>query len=129
MVNKGFNFWGVPLFEVEIKPSDAFRYFVGNGTIVGQVCLGSYAVAQGGAALYDGCVTPVVYTKPLYIVGGTCQVVSGCCILGSTALVNICSPVALVVGGFGWSLNKVGNYIVDKTNKVDPNISVSKVLK
>jgi hypothetical protein len=129
MIKRLFGFWGIPIFELELKSSDTIRYFVGNTTIAGQVCLGSYALAQGGSAIYDGCVTPVPYTKPLYIAGGTCQIISGCCILASTAAACICPPAALVVGGAGWSMNKVGSYIVDQTNKVDPAPSLSKVLK
>lgn len=103
-------------------------YLVGNATLVGQSIAGAYTVGEGGCAIADGVMCSVPGINLCYYGGGACQIIGGSCLIVSSVTGVICGPVGWTVAGIGYSFRKVGNYIIDKTNLVNPVPSITKIV-
>jgi len=85
-------------------------------------------VGEGGCAIVDGVTCPVPAISVASYSGGTCQIIGGSCLIASSVTGAICAPAGWAVAGLGYSFRKVGNYIVDKTNLVNPAPSITKIV-
>lgn len=103
-------------------------YLAGNATLIAQSIAGAYTVGEGGCAIVDGVTCPVLGLSLCYYGGGACQIIGGSCLIASSVTGAICSPVGWAVAGIGYSFRKLGNYIIDSTNLVNPVPCVTKIV-
>jgi hypothetical protein len=111
---------------VEIGQQTA--YLAGNATLIGQTIAGAYTMGEGGCAIVDGYTCPVPGVSLCYFGGGACQLVGGSCLVASACTGAICPPAGWTIAGLGYALRKVGNYVIDKANIVNPAPSITKIV-
>jgi hypothetical protein len=84
---------------------------------IGQGVGGVYALGEGICTVIDGLNCAVLAPHYVYFGGGTLQMVSAVCLMGSS-----------IVVGLGLSCKKVGNHIVDSANVINPFMNITKTV-
>ena len=96
--------------------------------LIGQSIVGAYTVGEGGCVIVDGVICSVPGISLCYYGGGAYQIIGGSCLIVSSVTGAICTPAGWTVTGIGYGFRKVGNYIIDNTNLVNPVLSVTKIV-
>ena len=123
-----FSWFGQIKMRHAVELGQQTAYLAGNATLIGQSIAGAYTLGEGGCAIVDGVACPVPGISLCYYGGGACQLVGGSCLIASSVTGAICGPVGWSIAGVGYGFRKVGNYIIDKTNLVNPAPSVTKIV-